>query len=225
MKALIDRSRPLLCFVHDARNPRPPRRLLEIEDEEWARVDLLQVRGKDLPAGEMEELVRAWIARLAGLPTRVVVNDRLDVALAAGADGVHLGQEDLPLDRARSLAPPGFLLGASTHGRGELLAAQRSGADYAGLGAFFGTGTKPGAGLLEPAGAGVLSTIPDLEIPVLAIGGITPARVDEALRIPAVTGVAVSGAIQEAPDPGRAIRDHHWALHAAWEELREVPTP
>ena len=225
MKALIDRSRAVLCFVHDARGSHPPQGLLEIEDDEWARVDLLQVRGKDLPAGELEELARVWIARLAGLSTRVIVNDRLDVALATGADGVHLGQADVPIDRARSLAPPGFLVGASTHGRVELLAAQRSGADYAGLGAFFGTGTKPGARPLESARAGVLTTIPDLEIPVLAIGGITPDKVDEALQVPAVTGVAVSGAIQEASDPGRAIRDLHGALQAAWEALREVPTP
>lgn len=222
MTAALDRSRPALCFVHDARGPRPPGRLLRIEDEDWTRIDLLQVRGKGLPAGDLEGLTRAWIARLAGLPTRVVVNDRLDVALAAGADGVHLGREDLPLEEARGLAPPGFLVGGSAHGREELLAVQREGADYAGLGAFFGTGTKPGARPLEPTEAGIATPVPQLEIPVLAIGGLTPEKVGAALRIPAVTGVAVSAAIQEASDPGQAVRDLHRALQRAWEQVREI---
>lgn len=211
-----------MCYVHDARSSRPDRRLLEIDEDTWARVDLLQVRGKSLPAGDLEDLARVWIARLAGLPTRIVVNDRIDVALASGADGVHLGREDLPLDVARSLAPPGFLVGSSTHGRDELLEAQKAGADYAGLGAFFGSGTKAGARRLDPADAGVAAAIPELEIPVLAIGGITPAGVARALRVPAVTGVAVSTAIQGAPDPGKAIRDLHRALRRAWEEAREA---
>lgn len=222
MTAVLDRSRPTLCYVHEARAARPPRRLLEIEDEDWTRVDLLQVRGKALPAGELEDLTRAWIARLAGLSTRIVVNDRLDVALATGAHGVHLGREDLPLDRARALAPPGFLVGGSTHGRDELLAAQAAGADYAGLGAFFVTETKPEAHPLEPSEAALTAPIPELEIPVLAIGGLTSARVVQALRIPAVTGVAVSAAIQAASDPGAAIRDLHQALDRAWGEVREA---
>lgn len=225
MGAFLDRSRPALCFVHDARSPRPPQRLLDIDDEAWARVDLLQVRGKSLPAGELEDLGRAWIARLAGLGVRVVVNDRLDVALASGAHGVHLGQEDLPLAAARRLAPPGFLVGSSTHDREELLGARAEGADYAGLGAFFGTGTKAGARRLDPREEWLGTALPGLEIPVLAIGGITPARVADALRVPVVTGVAVSGAIQEAADPGAAIRDFHESLQRTWETARETVPP
>ena len=225
MIPLLDRSRPLLCFIHDARSDEAPERLWAVDDDAWARIDVLQVRGKTLRAGELESLTRAWIARLAGLPTRIVVNDRLDVALASGAHGVHLGQEDLPIDVARSLAPPGFLIGGSTHDRAELLAAQAAGADYAGLGAFFGTGTKAGAQRLDPSLAGVAASIPDLEIPVLAIGGITPGQVVETLRMPAVTGIAVSAAIQEAPDPRDAIRDFRRALQRAWDTAREPIAP
>lgn len=222
MSRSLDRSRPILCFVHDARSSRPPRELLGIGDDTWARVDLLQVRGKDLPAGDLEDLTRDWIARLAGRSTRIVVNDRLDVALASGAHGVHLGREDLPLDQARTLAPTGFLVGGSTHDRDELLAAQTAGADYAGLGAFFPTGTKQGAPRLDRSRAAVAAPIPELEIPVLAIGGVTSAGIPGALRVPVVTGVAVSAAIQAAPDPGQAIRDLHRALQRAWEEIRET---
>jgi thiamine-phosphate diphosphorylase len=179
-------------------------------------VDLVQVRGKDLSAGALEELAGGWVARLEGI-ARVVVNDRIDVALAAGAGGAHLGADDIPLEEARRVVPGPFLLGASTHDREELLAAARAGADYAGLGAFFGTATKPGARALDVARTGLDAPVEELAIPVLAIGGIGPQRVADALRVPAVTGVAVSGAIQYAPDPAGAIDELRAALEVAWE--------
>ncbi len=220
MTQVFDRTRPLLCFVHDARTGDPPARLWAIGDETWSRVDLVQVRGKDLPAGELESLTRGWIARLASLGSSVVVNDRLDVALAAGASGVHLGRDDLPLPVARELAPPGFLIGASTHGRRELLAAQRAGADYAGLGAFFATVTKPGASPLDPVEAGVAGAVPGLEIPVLAIGGITTKNLSGVLESGVATGVAVSSAIQDAPEPGTAILELHETIIRTWENVQ-----
>lgn len=186
-------------------------------DSSWSRVDIVQVRGKDLSAGELEELARGWVARLAGV-SRVVVNDRVDVALAAGAMGAHLGDDDLPLEDARRAAPRPFLLGASTHNREELLHAAAAQADYAGLGAFFSTSTKAGARPLGPADAGLDAPLAELEIPVLAIGGIDASKVAAALRVPAVTGVAVSGAIQESSDPAGAIASLRTALEEAWEE-------
>ena len=221
----FDRDRPLLCFVHDAGDARPPERLWGAEDHAWARVDLVQVRGKRLAAGELEELTRGWMARLAGLPVRVVVNDRLDVALAAGADGVHLGRADLPLEAAREMVPDGFVIGGSSHDREELLAVQSAGADYAGLGAFSGTSTKPDARPLDADRAGLGGPVEGLEIPVLAIGGVVPASVERAFGIPAVTGVAVSGAIQSAEDPGAAIEALFCALAAVWEAVRRPPRP
>jgi thiamine-phosphate pyrophosphorylase len=225
MTGMLDRERPLLCFVHDAGDARPPERIWAVDDDAWALVDMVQVRGKRLTAGGLEELTRGWVARLAGLPGRVIVNDRLDVALAAGADGVHLGQDDLPLAAARELSPDGFLLGGSSHDREELLAVQAAGADYAGLGALSASSTKPEARPLDPARVGLAGRVTGLEIPVLAIGGIDPETVRRALEIPAVTGVAVSGVIQAAQDPGAAIRALYGALWAAWRAVRQPVSP
>ena len=225
MTRVFDRERPLLCFVHDAEDAWPPERLWEANDQAWARVDLVQVRGKRLAADGLEELTRGWVARLAGLPVRVIVNDRLDVALAAGADGVHLGRADLPLEAAREVAPGGFVIGGSSHDREELLAVQSAGADYAGLGAFSATSTKPDARALDGDAAGLGGPVAGLEIPVLAIGGVGPATVERAFEIPAVTGVAVSGAIQSAEDPGAVIEALFGALGAAWEAVRRPSSP
>ncbi|HJR52531.1 MAG TPA: thiamine phosphate synthase [Gemmatimonadota bacterium] len=219
---VIARDRPLLCFVHstqgDARETRTAARALATAGgDAWGEVDLVQVRGKDLPAGDLADLARDWIEALADHPsTLVVVNDRLDVALAAGADGVHVGQEDLPAAQARALAPRSFVIGVSAHGRGEMELAQRSEADYAGLGAFYPTGTKTGAAVLDRRD--LRTPVPGLTIPVVAIGGITPERVAEVMAFPAVTGVAVSAAIQAAREPAKAIRELRSTLDRAWRE-------
>jgi len=181
---------------------------------------MVQVRGKGLAAGQLEQVTAGWVERLAGLPSLVVVDDCTDVALAARADGVHLGADDLPLEVARALAPS-LLLGASTHDREELLAAQAAGADYAGLGAFHATGTKPGTRLLDPGRAGLRDPVPGLAIAVLAIGGLDVSRVAEAMRVPAVTGIAVSAAVQEAGDPDGAIERLREALNEAWTAREE----
>ena len=184
------------------------------------------MRGKDLPAGDLEALARIWIDALVGHGTTlVVVNDRLDVALAAGADGVHVGRDDLPTPDARSLAPESFLIGASAHDRREIELAQRSEADYAGLGAFYPTRTKAGAAVLDPGDPEWRRPVPGLTIPVLAIGGITTGRVSEVMSVPAVTGVAVSEAIQAAPEPAQAIRALRSALDQAWRERASETLP
>lgn len=189
----------------------------------WSRVDLVQVRGKALPAGELEDLASGWVARLARLPTRVIVNDRADAALAASAHGVHLGSDDLPPEAVRTTAPAGFLIGVSARDRDELLRAQAAGADYIGLGAFHATGTKPDARPLAPERDGLCASIEELSIPVLAIGGIDARRVAGAFRVPAVTGVAVSAAVQAADDPGQAIGGLREALDEAWKVRAEHP--
>lgn len=153
----------------------------------------------------------------------VIVDDRFDVALAAGADGVHVGQRDLPVDAIREAVPEEFLVGASTHDRRELLSARGAGADYAGLGAFFPTGTKPAARGLDPEAAGVAEPVPGLDLPVLAIGGISVERLERVFDVPAVTGVAVSGAIQDADDPGRAVADLRTRLDEIWIQRRGAP--
>lgn len=203
----LDRRRTLLCFVCDVSAIESPDRLRPVTDETWSCVDIVQVRGKTLSAGELENAARCWVRRLRDLPTLVIVNDRVDVALAAGADGVHLGCSDLGIQRAREVAGEGFILGASTHNREELLEAQIGGADYAGLGAFYPSSTKHDTTQLELRRAGLEDPVPELTLPVLAIGGITAERIPAVLEIPVVTGVAVGSAIQHASDPARAIRD------------------
>ncbi len=203
----FDRRRTVLCFVCDVSAIEFPDRLRPITDETWSYVDVVQIRGKTLSAGELENAARCWVRRLRDLMTLVIVNDRVDVALATGADGAHLGRSDLGIRRAREVAGEGFILGASTHNREQLLEAQDAGADYAGLGAFYPSPTKHDTTQLELQAAGLEDRVPDLTIPVLAIGGITAKRIPAVLEVPVVTGVAVGSAIQHAADPARAIRD------------------
>lgn len=213
----IDRARPILCFIHDARTAEPPEGLWGLDDEVWEDVDMVQVRGKDLDDEAYVELVKGWIDRLDGTDTIVIVNDRLDVAHEAGADGAHVGRDDVPLEAAREQSDEEFILGSSTHDRDEVLIAQAQGANYVGLGSFFESETKPDAERLDPWKSGLMEMIPALQIPVIGVGGITPERVDDAFRIPAVTGVAVSAAIQRSDDPGAAVEAFRKALSRAWD--------
>lgn len=136
-------------------------------------VDMIQVREKDLPGGELFDLVAKIRDLAAGTKTRVLVNDRLDVALAAGVDGVHLPSNGLPASRVRPLVK---FLGVSTHTLEEALAAEIAGADFVVFGPVFGTPGKNAVGLepLRKVASGV-------KIPVLAIGGITLERVKDVL--------------------------------------------
>ena len=149
------------------------------------------------------------------------MNDRLDVALATGADGVHVGRDDLPPAEIRRLAGPEVVVGASAHDRRELVEAQESGASYAGLGAFFPSRTKPEAILLDVRRAGLEYPVEGLAIPVVAIGGITAERVRDAFRVPAVTGIAVSEAVQGSDDPAEAVTRLRAAVDRTWKERVE----
>lgn len=173
--------------------------------------DCVQVREKEISTRELAARVRAVIdlARPAG--AAVVVNDRADIALACGADGVHLGQDDLPVRDARRLAGERLLVGASTHSLDEARAAVEAGADLCGVGAMFATGTKPG---IAPGGTGYLRAYLASfgRVPHLAIGGITPANAPE-LAAAGCRGVAVSGAVCGAADPAAVVR----ALRSALE--------
>jgi len=174
-------------------------------------VTLLQVRMKDSGAGD----VLRWTARLvAVLRIPVWVNDRLDVALLAGATGVHLGQDDLPVDRARDLAPRPFGLGVSVGTPAEAARARGMGADYWSIGSVYATGSKPDAGPpIGPVGFAALAARAPAGVPGVAIGGITAARIAEVKALGAA-GVAVIHAVFGAPDIERAAR----ALRDAWEE-------
>ena len=136
-------------------------------------VDMIQVREKDLPGGELFDLVSNIRDLAAGTKTRVLVNDRLDVALAAGVDGVHLPSNGLPAGRVRPLVK---LLGVSVHTLEETIAAESAAADFVVFGPVFDTPGKAAVGL-EP----LRKITSSVKIPVLAIGGITPERTKEVL--------------------------------------------
>jgi thiamine-phosphate pyrophosphorylase len=166
-------------------------------------VRLVQLREKDLDdrslylrALEFRRLTKAAGALL-------IVDDRLDIALAAGADGVHLGQEDLPINIARSLAPE-LLIGASTHSREEALAAQDAGASYVNIGPIFATQTKEAA---TPLGVEAIDLIaPRLRIPWTTMGGIKKENIRQVVARGA-RHPAVMTAVTAAPDPAAAARE------------------
>ena len=142
-----------------------------------------------------------------------IVNDRLDVALAAGADGVHLGQRDLTLADARRLAPAGFLIGISTHDLDQARAADAGGADYLGFGPVFATTTKENPDAIVGL-AGLASACAAVRAPVVAIGGISLADAPALARAGA-TGAALISAIARAPDVAAAARSFNEAFHSA----------
>jgi thiamine-phosphate pyrophosphorylase len=134
-----------------------------------------------------------------------LVNDRLDVALAAGADGAHVGADDLPVAAARSVLGPAAVLGATCRTPRDGLEAMAAGASYAGVGPAYPTSTKDG--LPDPIGvAGVGAVAAAIDKPVIAIAGVTAERVPELLRAGAY-GVAVVGAVSSTADPGRAAEE------------------
>jgi thiamine-phosphate pyrophosphorylase len=171
---------------------------------------MLQVRAKAIGAGEFAAQVRRVCEQARSVP--VLVNDRLDVALAAGAAGCHLGQDDLPIDIARLMAPPGFLLGGSagTPDEARRAAAQRP--DYLGIGPVAVSPTKrdAGAAIGWEGFARVHAAAPG--IPAVAIGGIDAALATGA-RAAGAAGVAVVGAVLAAADPEAATRDTDKAPH------------
>jgi len=168
----------------------------------------LQLRAKAAGARALESAARLLVplCRAAGVP--FCVNDRLDVALAVGADVVHLGQDDLPLadaQRVRAAAGrPDLLIGFSTHNPAQALAAAGAGADYIGFGPVFGTRSKanpdPTVGL-----AALADVCRAVSVPVVAIGGITLDAVPSVARAGA-SAAALIAAIDAAPDPSAAGR-------------------
>ncbi|MFZ0052299.1 MAG: thiamine phosphate synthase, partial [Desulfobaccales bacterium] len=146
------------------------RRGLAVLDQVLAAgVGIVQLREKDLTDRRLYELAVAFRRRTEAAGALLIIDDRLDIALAAGADGVHLGQEDLPVAAARRIAPD-LIIGASSHSLEEALAAQEAGAGYVNIGPIFPTATKPAA---SPLGLEAIERIaPRLRIPWSAMGGI-----------------------------------------------------
>lgn len=177
----------------------------------------IQLRDKESPTRELAARARRLAERVRAAGGVLIVNDRLDVALAVGADGVHLGQEDLPAAEARRLAP-GLVLGVSTHDLDQARRAQAAGADYVALGSIYPTGSKP---RFELVGLEALRLVrPHVRVPLVAIGGITAERVAE-VRAAGADGVAVISAIGLARDPGAAAAAFLAALRSGPPAAKE----
>lgn len=177
-----------------------------------AGVDCIQLREKDLPDRELLDRTRTLVALARPLGCSVIVNDRLDIALAADADGVHLGHDDLPIKEARRAAGHQLLLGASTHGLEEAGRAIEAGADYCGVGPMFTSSTKPGLDAAGPARiAEFIEAWPG--IPHLAIGGIGPSNLPSLLEA-GCRGVACCEAVCGSEDPAAAASALLDRLHA-----------
>lgn len=164
----------------------------------------IQLRDKERGAGEVLPLAQRLRTMTRDRDALFFVNDRLDLALAAEADGVHLGPRDLPVAEVRRSAPPDFLIGYSTDDPDEARRAEADGADYLGCGTVWPTSSKEDAGqVIGPDGLRRVAAA--VSIPVVAIGGVTPHRARELVGTGAA-GVAVIGAVMAAPDPGEAAR-------------------
>ena len=164
---------------------------------------MIQVRWKDGAPAEVLELTRALVA---ALPVPILVNDRVDIALAAGAAGAHLGWEDIPLEVLRPHVPAGFLLGLSVGSQEEADRALVMSADYWSIGPCFVTPTKGDAGPpLGPEGFAAFAVRAPEGLPVIGIGGIT-ARNAAQISGAGAAGVAVIGAVLSAPEPETAAR-------------------
>jgi len=167
-------------------------------------VDGFQVRDKRATTRELVELTRVVLG--SAPDARVVVDDRLDVALAAGAHGVHLGADDLPMAEARRIADatsPGLLLGATCRDRAAVVRAAAAGADYAGFGPVFATASKDG--LPEPLGVDAVTEATGV-LPLVAIGGIDASGA-ASVRTAGAHGVAVIGSLWRQPDPLLAAKE------------------
>lgn len=174
---------------------------------------LIQFRDKEMTTRELVETARRLkeLTKKKGVP--FIINDRLDVALAVDADGVHVGQDDMPAALTRQLIGPDKILGVSASTVEEALQAEREGADYVSASPVFTTPTKPDAP--PPTGLeGLRAIVEAVNLPVIAIGGINEENVTEVMEAGA-QGVAVISAVVSAPDIAAASRRLRETVEAA----------
>ena len=198
-------ARRLRLIVITDRALAAPRDILAVTTEALrAGAPAVQLREKHLPPRHTAPLARRLRAAAHAAGALFFVNDRLDLALAVDADGVHLGPDDLPVPAARRTAPPGFLIGYSTDDADAAVQAIADGADYVGCGAVYATRTKAEAG--PAVGLSRLTAVVRaVEAPVVGIGGITVDRAAAVLATGAA-GCAVVSAVMAAPSPACAVQ-------------------
>lgn len=194
-----------LYAIVDGSAARPP--LLLVQAFLRGGAGVVQLRLKALPARDLLEVAREAAAICRQRGALLLVNDRPDVARAAGADGAHLGQDDLPVEAAREVLGEDALIGVSTHSDAEIDRALASGADYLGFGPVFETRSKPGAPLPPPHGLSGLERAVRraAPTPVVAIGGLTAGSAAAVARAGAACAAAM-GELCQAADPESAAR-------------------
>ncbi len=194
---------PLYAIVDPLDTGRAPEDLAAALLDGGAR--LLQVRIKTGGAGRLLEASRAVVALARRVGAVGVVNGRPDVARAAGAHGVHLGQEDVPVAVARRVLGPDAVIGVSTHDVEQARRAAAAGPSYLGVGPVYATSSKVGA--LAPRGLELVRAVrAAVALPLVAIGGITAATAPD-VRAAGADAVAMIAALVRTPDPSAAVRD------------------
>jgi thiamine-phosphate pyrophosphorylase len=173
---------------------------------------MVQLRDKHTRLAELYPVAGTLRERCRGAGAVFIVNDRADLALAIDADGLHVGQDDLPAAVARRILRPGMILGVSTHEVGQARQALADGADYIAVGSIFPTGTKAGFQLVGPELLKALR--PEIPAPLVGIGGITEDNAGQVIGAGA-DAVAVISAVCAAPDPEAAARRLMERLEAA----------
>lgn len=164
---------------------------------------LVQLREKTLPLAQLLPLAQHLARRCREVGALFIVNDRADLALAVGADGLHVGQGDLPARRAREILRSGMILGVSTHDLEQARRAVADGADYVAVGSIYPTSTKSGFHLV---GLDLIRRVrPEVQVPLVGIGGITAENAGAVLAAGA-DAVAVISELGAAPDPEAATR-------------------
>lgn len=191
--------------LHVLTDERSDGALLDLVEEVLAAgARCIQLRSKRRSDAALHDLAGAVVARCRAVGALCIVNDRADVAVAVGADGVHVGADDLPVAAVRAVVGEHRIVGATARGAGQAARAVADGADYLGVGPVFPTTTK--TGLPDPIGpTGLAAVVTAVEVPVLGIAGVTAERVPTVLEAGA-HGVAVTSAVTGAADPAAATR-------------------
>lgn len=166
----------------------------------------IQMRDKAASSRDLVALADALVPLVHAHDALLFVNDRVDVARVCGADGVHLGPDDISVAAARRIVPPDFLIGYSTDDPSIARSAERDQADYVGCGAVFGTTTKPEASEERIGTARLDEVARAVAIPVVGIGGVTEDNIEQ-IGATAAAGAAVVGAVMRAADPAHAVRN------------------
>lgn len=207
MENPLPKARPSLqlCYITDRRGLATGNLNSRIQAAAEARVDLIQLREKDMPTRELTELAAEAVRICRKTETKIVINDRLDIAMGVGTDGVHLGRQSLPAQDVRRVTGENLLIGVSCHSLSEALEAESGGADYILLGPIFETPSKLRYG--PPLGLAKLAEVArQITLPVVALGGISPERVEECLAVGA-NGIAGIRIFQDCPSLTERVKD------------------